>query len=1404
MNKRFTKWLSWLLVFAMVFINVPMERVAWASDDTGEVRVVIINNTFAKSDGAEWEGTLLDTKVKLKSSSNAVTVVEDAVKSAGYTIEGAESNYITEIGGLAAYDGGNMSGWMGTLNDWFTNEGLDKYTVSNGGLQADDEIYMWYTCNWGADIGSDWSGTSTALKSVAFSAGTLSAGFDSKVKEYTLVIPDDVKEIAVTPTAENKNFMVKIYKNNYTPTVAGSEYKRSSYIPVASGDKLIIGVGNSNWPSMNTGYTETVYTFNVRYASEVVTKPVFEQINFASFSMNGWVTDETYNPDILEYNLYIKSYSTSSVMLQATTKYDTEKYTAVAKYVDIDGEEREIEIGSGKSTTLSKLKFGENKIEAIISEKTDTSNSTTYTFNITRPYDTSIGLSTSKGFVISPEGRSLLSTLYKDKSEGTIFKLDDNGELSTSGMAADCYNYKAFVLEGLEAFRITLNGKTNYVRMRISEDGENYTEVESGDNSPVYSFGEIDEKKLYVQTVSDSEYLENGFNNVETSGSKYTLTVVQVNADTNSAKMVNAECEGDWYPSFDKDTYSYGVVIANDADFPELTFKAADGAKVNLGSNELTPDENGNYKITLKTSAQQIKVQAESGLINTYSFKAVRKSKNAVPDKVVDYLCINSQYTNVSYGVEPMLTLSGSLKSLGNFGGYITYYYEEAITDNPNNMYGVDFYVYGNSFAQGGSAGESGQVWVSEDGEQWYALAGSEHYEDTTLKDYEITYTKTASGKTAWTDNYGGSNDGTSQSGQWVNNSIYYLNDLAKNDTITLKGILIPCIDGSLYGDGSAGSFVGKTKFGYVDYNVNGTIGADVNPYDEAAKSNGFDLKWAVDEEGNPVTFENGVHYVKIVTASNIWAGGFAEKSTEVSSMVRTTATENPAGVTTAPSSFVITNENGRETVVDIEEGKQLYDVKLDDSKNVRISVNGTSEDDNIYINNTRIASGENVDITVGEQGKKVRIIIQNGEKEPVIYILDMISESIGKIQNIYDETTDYLLSGEIPIVDSIGGEWRVISLARAGMISDEFKQGYFKNAYEYVKAIGSAKLHKSKSTDNSRMILALTSLGYDVTDVAGQNIITPLSDFDYVIKQGINGAIWALIALDSAGYEIPEISEAKTELQTTRERLVQFILDSQLDNGGFGLDNENADIDITAMALQALAPYYLSDNTDEELKERINMAVEKTLQYLSDSQTATGGFESESSESISQVIIALTSIGINPRTDSRFIKNGTSVMTALTEYYLGNGQFAHTINGEENEMSVEQAYLALASYNRMINGQSALYDMSDVIIGDNPVIEDNSDNNDNKEDNNNSNIDDSNSNNNSSNNNDSNNSSNNDNNNISSGNNTSNDTLSDNKKDDDKTPKTGDYPALMLYVLLMSGSAAGAYAVARRKRKNR
>lgn len=1386
--KKINKFFAWLLVFALLLSNMPSNIIAKAEEAITQVRVIVRNDTYPVANGAKWEGKLIDTMVDIDNSDTAITVVSKALKQKGYTQKGAESNYITEINGLSAYDGGQQSGWMGTLNDWFTNQGLGDYKVSNNTLKAGDTVTFEYTCNWGGDLGSYWSNNDTSLKSLDVDAGRLNKPFSGSDKSYTLYIDHDNTFVDINAVAYNRNFQVRTYKNSYTPEVAGSEIEKCFSIEVSDGDKIYIGVGNKNWPSMNSGQTETVYEINVKKEEKETVKPVIEQLNFSAYALSNWVTNETFKPDVYDYDLDIKTYSTSSLSLTSTTTFDDTKFRAEALYTDANGNDKSVVINSGKFTSLSNFGFGKTELVIKVTDLTDDTNFTEYKFNVTRPYDTTAAIKSSTGIEVVPEGRSLLTVNYQGKPEGTMFKVDADGNITTSGVDSDYTSYVAYLLENPEAFALKLTGKTNYVHIRISEDGKDYTEVDNGGKSPVYKFGDTTEKTLTIQTISDDEYLQNGFTNVEESGKTYTVKIVKADSDTEGSKIISATTEsGDWYPAFDKNHNSYSIVIDNEAEMPELKFSVNENSTVKSGNNVLEKAEDGLYHIELKTSAQTINVEAENGISNSYSFKAIKKSKYDVPDKVVDYLCINSQYTNAgSYGSAPENTLGGTLRSLGNFGGYITYYYDKPIENNPNNKYGIDFYVYGNSFASGGSAGEPGQVWVSEDGEKWYALAGSEHYEDSTITDYEITYTKAKNGKTAWTDNQGGSNDGSLYTGAWVSASTYYMNDLAKNDTITLKGILLPCVDGTIYGDSSTASYSGATKFGYVDYFKNGTIGADVNPYTENAESNGFDLEWAVDEDGNPVELPNGVHYVKVVTASNIWAGVFGEKSTEVSYVVRTTAAEENVGRTDKPESIVITDENGVSKEVELKDGVNEYDVTVNDISSVNISIKGVSESDNVYVNNQRITDGV-ANISVNEDNRKVRVIVQNGDKEPVIYILNIKSDTAIKTENIFNEVTDKFNNGEVPIVNSIGGEWKVIGLSRASQISDTFKEGYFKNAYEYVKAIGSSKLHNAKSTDNSRMILALTSLGYDVTDIAGYNLLEPLGDFDYDVKQGVNGAIWALIALESNDYKVPSLSD--DEMAALKDKLINFILDNQMSNGGFTLNGDEDDVDITAMAVQALAKYY---NESEAVEDAVDGAL-RYFEMVQNSDGSFGNYAATNCESTAQVVIALSVMGINPRTETRFIKNGVSVMSALNSLYLSDGNFCHLKGGDANEMATEQAYLALVAYKRLVENSTSIYDMSDVTKISNPVIKDDDKKDDNKSDDNKSDDnkkDDNKSDNKSDNN----------------GNNSTDTSIKNNDKtsgnDKDSLPKTGDYTNILLYALLMTASGTGVYVIYRIKRK--
>ena len=285
-----------------------------------------------------------------------------------------------------------------------------------------------------------------------------------------------------------------------------------------------------------------------------------------------------------------------------------------------------------------------------------------------------------------------------------------------------------------------------------------------------------------------------------------------------------------------------------------------------------------------------------------------------------------------------------------------------------------------------------------------------------------------------------------------------------------------------------------------------------------------------------------------------------------------------------------------------------------------------------------------------------------------------------------YLVTGDYLANLGTPGVNSIGGEWMVLGLARSGRSVPE---GYYDNVLSYVAENINEKeqLHRAKSTENARLILALTAIGKDVTSVGGHNLLMGLTDMDYLRKQGINGPIWALIAFDCGSYPIPEGN-------VTREKLLETILEAQLSDGGWALTGQTGDPDMTGMALQALAPYY-EDNA------RVKAAVDRALLKVSQMQEDDGAYASidgPSAESVAQIIVALAALDIDPEQDARFVKNGNSVWDALLTYYVPGGGFRHVPGGELDGMATEQAYYAMTAYYRMQEGKTFLYDMTDVV----------------------------------------------------------------------------------------------------------
>lgn len=258
--KKSKRLLSLLLALVMMFSLVESSVVtAWA--DSNQVHVIVENTTFSVADGAPWDGTLVEKWVDINSESTMMSCVVDALGEE-HTQTGAESNYISEIDGLSEFDGGSMSGWMGTLNDWFTNEGFGAFTVADDKLEAGDEIRIMYTCNgYGEDLGGSWGNSDNTVKALTFSAGTLEPAFDKDTHEYALTVPAGTAGVVVTPTASNKNYQVRTFVDETT-------YKRTATVPVADGTEITVKCGDPSWPSMNSSTAAQVYTITVKMSTE--------------------------------------------------------------------------------------------------------------------------------------------------------------------------------------------------------------------------------------------------------------------------------------------------------------------------------------------------------------------------------------------------------------------------------------------------------------------------------------------------------------------------------------------------------------------------------------------------------------------------------------------------------------------------------------------------------------------------------------------------------------------------------------------------------------------------------------------------------------------------------------------------------------------------------------------------------------------------------------------------------------------------------------------------------------------------------------------------------------------------------------------------------------------------------
>ncbi len=417
------------------------------------------------------------------------------------------------------------------------------------------------------------------------------------------------------------------------------------------------------------------------------------------------------------------------------------------------------------------------------------------------------------------------------------------------------------------------------------------------------------------------------------------------------------------------------------------TYSAKAGSRIEIPVEGLS-------KITLTV---YIYYTAQDGVTegHKYIIGFYRKSSDS-PSAVESYLPAPGQFVNLPAHREANKTLGGTSEelTLGSFGGNIVYKYDDPIKNNPNNPYGIDFIVFGNCFSNSdgstaSGAAEPAAVMVSKDGKTWYELAGSEYYAAETRHNIKITYTNgdtefLAAADTPWITDDGESGvmpKNSYHSQPYYPNPEYYAdfqNGVGKNESYTAKSV---SFEGTLIE-------TGFYPFGYADsHNAKDGKITNIaeNPYSGnhsyIYNGDGFDLAWAVDSEGNSVELDE-ISYIKIYNATLSYGTATGEKSAEIKHVLRAAASESAVGKSDGLAALEI---NGK--AIEIKDGVYAYTADAENASSLKIKPTAKNKNANIYVSDEYVKSDEEVSVSATS---KLRIIVQEGNGEPAIYILTL------------------------------------------------------------------------------------------------------------------------------------------------------------------------------------------------------------------------------------------------------------------------------------------------------------------------------------------------------------------------------------------------------------------------------
>ena len=1533
MKKRI---ISLLLALIMALSLLPVSVLA-ADDHTGQVHVTVENTTWAKADGAPWEGTLVDEWVTLKADSTMMSCIVDALTAKGYSQTGADTGYISNINGIEEKAAAKGSGWMGTLNDWFTSEGFASYTVANGKLKAGDEIAVQHTCNLGADIGGAFGDSNKTLKAIALSAGELTPAFSSDNHAYTMILPDGTDSLTVTPTASNKQNRVRIY-------VGGTEYGRKDAIPVQVGTVITLKVGNDGDAAPET-YTIALQAAGTLLSGDNVSLTSIHQdrspgtkvaltFDEKTAAFTGTLANYTH---LKQYNDGGFTVALSNLPAGATAQLKSSDGKVLADFVD----------GTASTAATQFTGSGSAYFYIAVTAQGRTEN---YKLTLTKPGDY---YWQTFNFIGKPAFSE--DNVFYGYPEGTLFQTDEDGNpTGKTGYAKTCWNYTVYVSPqvgsfGINKFSDAMQGRgLNGMKTQILVDKGVYVEQTKAGKSTMGSFAKKPVALTKDKTVIDIVGVDKTNPKIEI---HTTITVIVVK--TTPAELTNFI---NALPDTSSLTYAghYKTVMS----YQRVYNKYTDEEKAQLSAETVQKLQDSVARMEVLKKRHEDGIQAWDNLVNTFAGKVTAKNYaqyyDAVQEAQVKYLELSdaqraevgtskAAYEEAYRIVNEQSILDGS--SIGkpteyyddfmmganhynlDLGHEDTYYpavFREIWTNRPTTLYPAGYAVekglpytlpgilkfdikddsifeikevedvYKDGGLGGGSTLPAMKYYLvpKKAGTTTFTVTFTDKAgnfygqipeipvhvnspEETAIQDLNKNLTNfTSLNNTSkydnWTYDYGtqgapftfkvsGTNpkvsvynylqynkDGTpvktdytpdakgnvtillkdgyngievtadyqghtvtqvyslkgkvtryvqenisrpgedlrtgDTAGIWIigrptnihkilriynpasttvfytdmpmqsvvntdnQHDIYRVTDTGKKQTsfqprvaayLTESGTITltkGSSDNRGYGSnpgsegdqGNTGGIAASTRYGFgmladITLQVKNNPNFKLEPKYETVAENGGQVKagdkLTISVPSLPIeqlaqdyklqycllnyyTNIPGAEYIfsKWSKGGDSWEGeGTTPVGPEVAlkSITFTVPKTTPAGAYKIHGGYLdVTHRSGGYEWLDIyanfykmEISDLTITVLKGDIETVEDLIDAIGAD--VTLNSeAAINAAKSAYDALSDEDKALVDADKVDALTAAIIKLNRLKHAdlMANLDTIYKTTGDFMATLGTPTVNSIGGEWMVIGLARSGR---SVPAGYYDNVVEYVKAKADAneRLHPAKVTDNARVILALTAIGKDVTNVGGHNLLKGLDNMAYVQTQGINGPIFTLIALDSHNYP--------TMGNVTREKLIGVILAAQLSNGGWALSGTKADPDMTAMAIQSLAPYYKTNET-------VKAAVDKALEALSALQRNDGGFGSwgtVNSESCDQVIVALTALGIDPTADSRFVKNGNTVLDALAGFYVTGGGFRHTAGGERNGMATEQGYYALAAYYRFANAQTRLYDMTDVTI---------------------------------------------------------------------------------------------------------